>query len=307
MIYIFLLLLFCSNIQCERAITYEFNGGRFGDCLSSYCKAKWFAHKHKLKLFYKPFTYSDQLALHALEAFYTNETVQSFKKIIKVKSEADILAHKDEHILFVSNFYSQTPGLYEYGIQNEQFGQEIKDALTPIAPPQFVEKPSNSITAAVHVRKGGGFDQPLASEQIYKKGEQYADQIWPTKFPPNQYYIDQIKVLKRMVGVDTKLIIYLLTDDPDPKALAALYAEKLNDPLISFIFREQHNSHTSNVVEDFYTMAQCDCLIRSSSLFAKAAQLLGNHQIIIYPISGKWTDGKVIIDPIGITMRSEHS
>jgi len=252
---IFLLLLFfCANIQCERAITYEFNGGRFGDCLSTYCKAKWFAHKHKLKLIYKPFIYSDQLALHTFETVYANETLQPFDKIVKVKSETDILNNKDKHVLFISNFYSQTPGLYEYGIQNEQFGQEIKNALTPIAPMPFIEKPDNSITAAVHVRKGGGFDQPLASEQIYKKGEQYADQIWPTKFPPNQYYIDQIKVLKKLVGGNTKLIIYLLTDDPDPKALTALYAEKLNDPLISFIFREQHNSHDSNVVEDFYIM-----------------------------------------------------
>jgi hypothetical protein len=302
--YIFLLLLFCSNIRCERAITYEFNGGRFGDCLSTYSKAKWFAHKHKLKLIYKPFTYSDQLAMHTIESLYTNDVIQSFDKIVKVKSEADILAHTDKHILFISNFYSQTPGLYEYGIQNEQFGQEIRKVLTPIIPLPSIEKPNDSISAAVHVRKGGGFDKPLASEQIYKKAEQYADQTWPTKFPPDQYYIDQIQILKKIVGIDIKLIIYLLTDDPDPASVAARYAEKLNDPLIHFVFRSHNNSHDTNVVEDFYIMAQCDCLIRSSSLFAKAAQLLGNHQIIIYPISGKWADGKVIIDPVGITMRS---
>lgn len=301
---LFFVLFFCIHIQCERAITYEFNGGRFGDCLSTYCKAKWFSHKHKLKLIYKPFTYSDQLIMHTTEFLYSENQIQSFDKIVKVKNEADITSNKDKNVLFVSTFYSQTPGLYEYGFQDIQFAQEIKKALTPIVPMPLIEKPDNSITAAVHVRKGGGFDQPLASEQIYKKSEQYADQIWPTKFPPDQYYIDQIKVLKKLVGVNTHLIIYLLTDDPNPAALVEKYTEKLNDPLISFIFRGKDNSHDSNVVEDFYIMAQCDCLIRSSSLFAKAAQLLGNHKIIIYPISGKWADGKVIIDPVGITLRA---
>ena len=271
---IFLLLLFCMNIQCERVITYDLNGGRFGDCLSCYCKAKWFSYKHKLKLIYKPFIYSDQLAMHTIESMYTDNLVQSFDKIIKVKSEADITNNKDKHVLFVSNFYSQTPGLYAYGFQDTQFAHDIKKVLTPIIPMPAIEKPADSITAAVHVRKGGGFDKPLASEQIFKKGEQYADQIWPTKFPPDQYYIDQIKVLKRLVGVDTPLIIHLLTDDPNPTALATQYAEKINDPLIHFVFRSQDNSHDNNVIEDFYIMAQCDCLIRSSSLFAKAAQLL---------------------------------
>lgn len=296
--------LFCPATQCERAITYEFNGGRFGDCLSIYCKAKWFSYKHKLKLFYKPFTYSDQLTMHITEFLYSENEVQSFDKIVKVKNETDITSNKDKNVLFVSNFYSQTPGLYEYGFQDIEFAQEIKKALTPSVPMPIIEKTTDTVTAAVHVRKGGGFDQPLASEQIYKKGERYADQIWPTKFPPDQYYIDQIKVLKKIVGVNTPLIIYLLTDDPNPATLVAKYTEKLNDPLISFIFRSKDNSHDSNVVEDFYLMAHCDCLIRSSSLFAKAAQLLGAHQIIIYPISGKWADGKVIIDPVGITMRS---
>ena len=256
--YIFLLLFFCSSIRCERAITYEFNGGRFGDCLSTYCKAKWFAYKHKLKLFYKPFTYSDQLTMHNIESVYGDPIAQSFDKIVKVKNEADIINNKDKHVLFVSNFYSQTPGLYEYGIQDVQFAQEIKKALTPTIPMPTIEKPHDSIIAAVHIRKGGGFDQPLASEQIYKKNEQYADQIWPTKFPPDQYYIDQIKVLKNIIGCNTPLTIYLLTDDPDPAALAAKYTQKLNNPLISFIFRDKDNSHNSNVVEDFYIMAQCD-------------------------------------------------
>ena len=300
---VLIIFLFCPATQCERVITYEFNGGRFGDCLSTYCKAKWFSYKHNLKLLYKEFTYSDQLALHIREINYNADQKDSFSKIIKVKNESDIINNKDQNVLFISNFYSQTPGLYEYGFQDTEFANLIKCALTPIVQMPIIEKQENSITAAVHVRKGGGFDKPLSSEQTYKKNEQYADQIWPTKFPPDQYYIDQIKVLKKIIGIQTQLVIYLLTDDPNPAALAARYSQILNDPLISFIYRGKDNSHDSNVVEDFYLMAHCDCLIRSSSLFAKAAQLLGNHEVIIYPMHGKWIDEKVIIDPVGIIIR----
>ena len=282
------------------AITFELNGGRFGDCLSCYTKAKYFSCVHKLPLYYTRFTYSDQLTLHAYEAEYTKDSAAQFDAIIRVNSDADIKNNKDKNVLFVSHFYSQTPGLYEYGFQDKVFATELKKMLTPLAPMPLIEKKEGTISVAVHVRKGGGFDKPLSSSQIYKK-YQYADQQWPTKFPPDQFYLDQIMTLKKLVGSDI-LIIYLFTDDPNPAALAERYQRYLDDPTIQFVYRE-NNSHDTKIVEDFYIMSQCDCLIRSTSLFAKAAQLLGNHTIIMYPIVGTWDKDKVIINPAGIIIR----
>lgn len=174
----------------------------------------------------------------------------------------------------------------------------------PTTPMPIIEKNEQHITVALHVRKGGGFDKPLSTDQ--NKGTQFSDQIWPTKFPPDHFYIEQLKTLRKLVGSNTILDVYLLTDDPDPTSLAQKYAQELNDPLLFFHYRDHDNNHQSNVVEDYYTMAQCDCLIRSSSLIAKAAQLLGNHRIILYPIHGYWDGNKVIIDPVGITMRDKQ-
>ena len=232
---IILLTLICTQAVCHSAITYEFNGGRFGDCLSTYCKAKWFSHKYKLPLLYRPFTYSDQLRLHTVETMYSDKQKQSFDAIVTVNSETDIKNNKKTNVLFVSNFYSQTPGLYEYGLQNKEFDADIKKMLTPINKPNPILKPEGSVTAAVHVRKGGGFDKPLSSDVNSKKDGQYADQIWPTKFPPDQYYCDQIKVLRKLVDSDLLLIIYLFTDDPDPATLAQKYSDYLNDSTIHFI------------------------------------------------------------------------
>lgn len=288
-----------------RAITFDLNGGRFGDNLSTYCKAKYYARQHKLKLLYKPFKDSDQLTLHTIETLYTPELKNSFDKIIRVKTEKDITDNKDDNILFVSDFYSQTPGLYEYGFRNSAFAAELKKMLTPIKQLPPLEKNDNSITVALHVRKGGGFDKPLASDQEnVDPNIAYADKIWPTKFPPDSYYIEQIKTMRRLISAEKSIIIHLFTDDPNPASIAQKYAQALNDSSITFAYRHNGNNYDHTIVEDFYYIAQCDCLIRSSSLFATAAQLLGNHTIIMYPIYGVWQDNKAIINPVGIIMRT---
>ena len=304
MFLIFLLALnFCT--LTSPMITYEFNGGRFGDCLSTYCKAKWYAYKHKLKLLYKPFTYSDQLNLHLTEASFDGTITTFFDAIIKVNSEEDITRNKGKNVLFISNFYSRTPGLYEFGLQDKKFAKELRTALMPIIPSPIIKKELGTMTVALHVRKGGGFDQPLASKNCNKKEkEQFADKIWPTKFPPDQYYIDQVKTIAKLAGPETKVIIYLLTDDKDPASLAQHYEKEIDNAQCTFIYRTQDNSHDAHVIEDFWIMAQCDCLIRSSSLFAKAAQLLGNHHIIISPIHGYWENEKLIIDPVNIIIKN---
>ena len=234
-----------------------------------------------------------------------------FDAVIKIKYEDDITQNKNKNVLLVSTFYSPTPGLYEYGFQDQVFAQEIKRLLTPIIEVPQIPKSDAAITVALHVRKGGGFDAPLASSfdtlrmngtQSQKKKPQYADQQWPTKFPPDYYYIEQVQQLRKLVGNEKHIIAYLFTDDPDPAALAARYQEKMVKDM-EFKYRISGNAHDAHVLEDFYMMAQCECLIRSSSLFAKAAQLIGTHRYIFYPITGYWVDDTLIINPVGIIVR----
>lgn len=297
---LFLILLSFTETSKPSAITYELNGGRFGDNLSTYCKAKVFSYKYEIPLLYKPFEYSDQLALHYKETQFTQEFAKTFDGIIQVKTEDDIKKNKNKNVLFVTNFYTPAPGLYEYGFTNPEKAIDIKQLLTPIDPPPSIEKKEHEITIALHVRKGGGFDAPLASEQITKKPAQYADQQWPTKFPPDQFYIDQLRLIKKLLPTDKNMIIYLFTDDPDPARLVHKYQEQLQDLNLEFRYRTQGNAHNANVIEDFYLISQCDCMIRSTSLLAKAAQILGSHEIIIYPVQGYWVDDTLIINPVGI-------
>jgi|ERR1700733_47360 len=320
--YVFLyVVLFFSLPTFPSAITYELNGGRFGDNLSTFCKAQFFCYKTKLPPIYKEFEYSNQLGMHHHKSA-THNQAHHFSKTVRVNTIDDITKNDDGNTLFISHFYSQTPGIYEYCLQDPVFDVLIKKMLTPIAQLPTLEKREGTFTVGLHVRKGGGFDKPLGSIQIYdrerslnrnnsqlpsasSKGKpQYADQIWPTKFPPDQYYLDQLKMLRLLVGPEQMLIVYLFTDDPNPGALAERYQAYLQDPRMEFVYRANANTHDSNIIEDFYVMAQCDYLIRSTSLYAKAAQLLGAHAIILFPQHGYWDVDRVIINPLGISIRS---
>ena len=202
---------------------------------------------------------------------------------------------------------------------------------------------------ALHVRKGGGFDKPLASAQEYAGTEQIkglylfkknplgshndiwpikwpagikyidavkkyiskknncSDYIWPIKFPPDQYYIDQLKELAKMLP-GKNLLVYLFTDDPNPENIMQRYSAALIDcPRIIFSYRQKGNHHTKNVLEDLFSITQCDCLISASSSFAHAAQLLGNHAIFLFPMHAVTFPDKIIMDIVGmITVQNAH-
>ncbi len=138
----------------------------------------------------------------------------------------------------------------------------------------------------------------------YKKTH-YSDYIWPIKFPPDQYYIDQLKELTNLLP-GKNLLVYLFTDDPDPESIMARYSAQLADhPRIIFSYRQKGNHHTKNVLEDLFAITQCDCLISASSSFATAAQILGNHQVLIFPIHAITLPDTIVINKVGvITMQN---
>src|SRR5439155_21357397 len=113
--------------------------------------------------------------------------------------------------------------------------------------------------------------------------------------------IDQLIFLSELLN-DQPLYVYIFTDDKDPLSLMHLYEKVINKPNIQFDCRKEKNQHNMNVLDDYWNMAQFDCLIRSSSLFSCSAQLLGNHKIIISAQHGEWIGDILVINKIGITV-----
>ena len=64
---IFVFLFLAQIINARSAVTYTFSGGRFGDNLLSYSRAKYVASLYGIPLLYIPFPYSDYLMMHNLE------------------------------------------------------------------------------------------------------------------------------------------------------------------------------------------------------------------------------------------------
>ncbi len=295
--------------QVDQAVTYFWGGGRFGDKIISYTVAKFISYKFNIPLLLKPFKYSLMLRLGREEKKYSREIVKQFKGgVIPFKKEEDIIAHAKDNVIFENRGFridgcSSLIQTIECILQDQYFMTELKHMLQPVVPIPQITLPSGKVTVAVHIRKGGGFDQALNSIQYYDSNivsnRFYADQRWPLKFPPEQYYVDQIKKISILFD-DVPLFVYIFTDDRNPSKLLNRIKKAVNKNNITFSCRNRGNAYNAHVVEDFYNMARFDCFIRSGSNFGLAAQLLGNHEVIIYPKHLKWVGKKLIVDEVTI-------
>jgi hypothetical protein len=327
-------LLLSNNVYTESAVTYLSTkkwGGRLGDMLLMYTKAKWVAYHYDLPLLYKPFTYSDALALHDRNLHYQ----EGFKEI----EGKDLSIFKDfkpqDSIIYTVHYYFQLAHWGDY--QKKYDSQEIMAWPEIYTDPLFISElkkdiaprdgntisldlPTDKITVAVHIRSGGGFDNPLLSRQFYSRKDinrdevhpnegkswrqrvAYADWHWPLKFPPLKYYATQLKRLSRLYK-DKPMYVYIYTDNKDPVELMHEIERVVNRPNITFDCRKDINRHNKNVLEDMFAIAQYQCLIRSGSNYPQVSQLIGNHKVVIYPKSAIWIGNTLVINEVGTFVR----
>lgn len=143
-------------------------------------------------------------------------------------------------------------------------------------------------------------------EKIFFKKNK--DKKWPLKFPPAQYYIDQVKLLSEILE-NRPLYLYIFTDDKNPKALCKKIKTAVNKSNITFACRSDNNKHLihSTSFDDLFSLAQFDCIIRSASNFARISQIIGKHKIIIFPTHATWVNNKLIMDTINIIINNSDA
>lgn len=121
-----------------------------------------------------------------------------------------------------------------------------------------------------------------------------------TKFPPNQYYVDQILKVSHDLG-DRKLFVQIVTDDKNPRELVARIKERVNKSNIAFYYDDnRHLSRPDTIKADLYMLSRVDVLIRPESSFSRLAELIGNHKVVIYPFNYRWEKDKLIMTDIVI-------
>jgi len=121
------------------------------------------------------------------------------------------------------------------------------------------------------------------------------DRYWSDKFPPEQFYIDQIIRLSEKLG-DKQLYVHIFTDDKNPNLLLSKMKTAVNKSNVKF----NHIDTKYNLIQDLYFMSKFDVLIRSQSNFSRTAQLMGNHRLVIYPIKWQWVGNKLIVTQVAI-------
>ncbi len=306
-------------------------GGRLGDKLMMYVKAKWVAHICNLPFYYKAFPHSDQFAMHDIDIHYSATIAKQYptkQTLREINSPIKQSIISEGNTLYIIHYYFHLPewGAIQKGydsqeimcwpevINDQLFRDKLRATIKPRNTIKLVDVPKNKISVALHVRRGGGFDHPLLSIQLYDIDNLnqcdivppavYADKYWPLKFLPDQYYIDQLIRLSKMYD-DAPMHVHLFTDHTDPEAILERYKQQVQKANITYSCRVKDNHHTQNLLVDIFSMVQFDCMIRNGSNYPQIAQLLGNHKIVIYPLSCEWVGNTMIVNKVG-TFIKQH-
>lgn len=299
-----LIILCVSNFICNSLfaddVTYLMSGGRFGDNLVAYVHAKWVAYKHGLTFRYRPFPYSDQLVLHKKELLLDKKT--KYIKVVTLKNSNDLnkVDNSISNILYQVPYYPECkaeyqqfkkdyPFYYEVDWNDIKFLDEIRRLIKPVQDLPHCALPTDRICVALHLRKGGGYDeQSLSDGGSIKHGQSLpGDVAFPLKFPPDTFYIERLKSVSAFFH-HAPLYVYIFTDDQNPSCLATKYQDLCSLSNVIFDYRKTKNTWKNNVLEDFFSMMYFDVLIRSESSFSLIASRLARHQLTVFPLEANY-------------------
>lgn len=262
------------------AVTYELIG-RFGDNLLAYMHAKWLSlyyarRGYNLPVFYKPFLFSTQLRVHDLERACSRGHLASLSRIISLKNHKWTELERRSDVLYEIPYFpydlEKEPGnwtAFEVDWKDAEFKRELKRVISPRCPLPKFELPTDKITVAIHVRRGGSFEELNLG--------------FPFKFPDDSYYLEQLKTLDTLFN-HRPLYVFIFTDDREPlKILKTFqdYFEKFSH--ITFDCRHTQTDHNINVLEDFFALTKFDCLIRPDSNFSVCAAKISDYLVEIEP------------------------
>ena len=249
--------------------------------------------------------------------------MKHYRGRITLNKEADLSPITDQY-LYNSSYYMCLNNvathdelgdfLFKKSIEDTLFGAELSQALSiqHVACSFYI--PEDRISVAVHIRKGCDFDFPLFSKQ-YESDEHYllndkiySDHYHHLKFPPEQFYAEQLKKLYEYLGKEP-LYVHVFSDAAVPQEIVDRIQKYIGTTCdITFATQKSDYLHHVSIMADIYAMSMFDYLIRSESHFPWIAQMIGNHKGIIRPVAYAWQDAylKMTRTQIDIPDRELH-
>lgn len=267
------------------SVTYDLNKeARFGDQLISYLHARWIAYRYGFSFLYKPFLHSENFALHGIDELWTEEKENQFDYIIRHHQKENFSLKSEGSLLYLIPFFSDLqddlqycPDWVPFSIdwKDKGFRNLLQSLFRPAKNIPLISPPNHYLSVALHIRRGGGYDE--ANPFL----------LWPLRFLPDSYYIECLRRVYTLFP-GQKIYAYIFTDEQEPKKIADTLKNALADLPITFDYREKGNHYTANVVEDFYSMMNFDCLIRSASNFTLLHSVIVDYKLIMSPKHFVW-------------------
>ncbi len=304
----------CS-VDSKPGVVNQFPGGRFGDNLKAYGHARWLAFTHNWDFYYREFEYSDKLAMHTIHKCRFSE--HNKENVVGIADEREIPVAENiaEGTVFMTLGFIWFAPKNRIDYNNPKFLALMREEIKPLEPVSKVALPKDMLSVAVHVRRGGGWDRRLYQEDTLVTGigpepsggykGRCVDQDYPERFPPDTFYVDQLKYVLDLYP-EKKVYAHIFTDDPSPHLIAQKYERILNNPRLTFGYRTSDNSHDTNVLDDFFSMAEFEVLIRPSSCFSRMAGHLGRPKLEIWPTKNRWEGRKLIMTEVCVQERDKE-
>lgn len=302
-------------------------GGRLGDWVIAYCKALYYSQETGIPITLPHIDHASAFL------FYEQEEqvgALSFDRTVVVKKPADIKPLRG-NILFVVDLFTPLSAERDFGesdffveeicekmAQKPAYAARLKHMLQPSVPYTKVPIFNDGISVAVHIRRGSGADMPLFSQQLYTSDEANMADVgkrahhscavdvgFPLKFPPEQFFVDQINGLAKLLPTHV-LHFCIFTDDAYPEEL--LERIKKNCPITNgdFSLSNAHVWH-EKIEDDLFAMTHFDCLIRSCSHFGGIAQIMGDYKLIVSPTKFAWHNKCLVIHEVALTFRDKKT
>ncbi len=290
------------------AVTYTLSGGRLGDNLVAYAHAKWVSYRYGIPILYRPFHMSNLFVFDDVEMIWTEEVEKKFNIRVEFKqsNKIDEFIQKVfffDKVLYIIPYFPESRWelvanahrspyfpYFATDWKDPGFRALLKRLIAPKTPVAPMILPQNKITVALHLRKGGGYDDANAALGF------------PLKFPPDEFYMEQLRNLYYKLN-EQPLYVHLFTDEQDPGAIEVIYQNAFSDLNIEFGCRKKGNRWDANVVEDLFALTQFDCAIHGESNFPTVASFLADYEVEIVPKTFYIEDEAVHIDEVVVKVK----
>ncbi len=282
------------------AITYTVPHGRLGDRLLVYAGAKYLSLKYNVPLLFKPFASSDLFALSVQERQFHESDEAYYTNKVELTGLTKPVTTTRPQTLFVLT--GARPSACARIRDDSAMLAEIRKMFAPtFAVTSPMTLPDNCVSVAVHIRRGSGPDHHTSAPTEISNASNPNDALhealakrYPLKFPPEQYYADQLNFLMTLLG-QRNVYICVFTDDKNPAAVVEKLKKLVTGSNISWNYDPANTQDQKAVATSLFAMTTFDCFVRGQSHLAVVADLLGNHSLVISPTKYTWQGNKLTV------------